>query len=115
MDWLSEYVAWCKSLADNCTEINAATTDYSNLANSVGGSSARCFIDKDDNLWVTTPYPQHCMRSRIDAAVDEYNKSHNCTGCCYTLRIIEEKDRHTIAQNFGAFCFSAWHKIPISD
>lgn len=65
MDWLSEYVSWCKSFANSCTEINTTTTDYSSLANAVGGSNARCFIDKDDNLWITTPHPQSCMKSRM--------------------------------------------------
>lgn len=110
MDFLSEYVSWCKSLADSCTEINAATTDYSNLADAVGSSNTRCFIDKDDNLWLTTPYPQSCMKSRIDAAVDEYNKNH-----CGGYRIIEEKDKRITAQHFGAFCFSVWCKVPILD
>lgn len=110
MDFLNEYTSWCKAFANSCIEINAATTDYSNLVNAVGGVNARCFIDNDDNLWITTPYPQSYMKSHIDAAIDEYNKSHEC---CY--RIIEEKDRHMIAQHFGALCFSVWCKVPISD
>lgn len=108
MDFLSEYVSWCKAFANNCTEINAATSDYSYLVNAVGGSNARCFIDKDDNLWITTPYPQSCMKSRIDTIINEYNKCHS------GLRIIEEKDNRIVAQNFGAFCFSVWCKVQIS-
>lgn len=108
MDWLSEYVSWCKSLANNCTEIIAATTDYNDLANAVGGSEARCFIDSDENLWITTPYPQSCMKSRIDAAVKEYNAIHG-------LRVIEEVDNSIYTRNFGALCFSFWCKVPISD
>lgn len=108
MDWLSEYASYC-------TEINATTTDYSTLANAIGGSEARCFIDKEYNLWITTSHPQDCTKTCIDTVVDEYNKSHNYPGCSYILRIIEEKDKHTITQNFGAFCFSVWHVVPISN
>lgn len=108
MDWLSDYVSWCKSFADNCTEINALTTDYSDLANAVGGSFARCFIDKDENLWVTTPHPQTCLKSRIDTAVNEYNARH-------AIRVTEEKDYSFQSINFGAICFSFWRRASISD
>lgn len=108
MDWLSEYVSWCKSFADICTEINASTTDYNDLANAVGGSLARCFIDKDENLWITTAHPQACSKSYINAAIKEYNASHG-------VRIIEEEDNSFSSRNFAALCFSFWGKIPISD
>lgn len=108
MDWLSEYVAWCKSFADNFTEINVETSDYVNLANAVGGSFARCFIDKDDNLWITTAHPQACLKSHVNAAMKEYNTNHD-------VRVIEEEDSSLLARNFGALCFSFWGKISISD
>lgn len=108
MDWLNEYACWCKSLADNLTEINIETSDYASLANAVGGLFARCFVDKNDNLWITTAHPQACSRSRINAAIKEYNMSHNAS-------VIEEEDSSLLARNFAALCFSFWSKVPISD
>lgn len=108
MDFLNEYTAWCKSFADNFTEINVETSDYVNLANAVGGSLARCFIGNDGNLWITTAHPQACSKSRVNAAIKEYNVSHG-------VRIIEEEDSSLLARNFGALCFSVWSKVPISD
>lgn len=108
MDWLSDYVAWCKSFADNFTEINVETSDYVNLANAIGGSLARCFIGNDGNLWITTAHPQACSKSRINTAVNEYNTRH-------AIKVTEEKDKFLLARNFGAICFSFWRRAPISD
>lgn len=107
MDWLTEYTSWCKSFANNYTEINIDTSAYINLANAVGGSFARCFIDEDENLWITTAHPQACSKSRINAAVKEYNMSHG-------LRVTEEVDHSIYSRNFGALCFSFWSKVPVS-
>lgn len=109
MTFLNEYVSWCKSFSNIYTEINIDSSDYINLANAVGGSFARCFIDNKDNLWITTPHPQTCSNSQISIAINEYNKCHD------RVRIMEERDCGLTAQNFGAVCFSVWSKVPISD